>query len=90
INRAKSASTPNKDPIEEKYKNLLVKERTLKNKYRTERNALKKQLQKAEGEKLELIYQLYHTQKYLSQFEKDGIIPTNILEFPRVNRESSH
>ncbi|WP_286340938.1 hypothetical protein [Ferrimonas sp. YFM] len=64
----------------------LAKERELKDRYRTQRNELRGLLRIAEGEKLELQYQLYHMQKYIKHLEQHGIVDANVLEFSLKNR----
>lgn len=86
IHQAKIASKDKQTQISKEHLVLLVKERALKNKYFSQRNKLKEQLKKLEGERLELQYQLYHLQKYLAQIEDNGIDSLNVIGFDPLDQ----
>ncbi|NOH98437.1 hypothetical protein [Vibrio sp. 99-70-13A1] len=80
INRAKLASESNQTAANKELKVLLAKEKNLKDKYRKEKNLLKQRLKKLEGERLELIYQLYHLQQYVAKLEENSISSPNVIQ----------
>jgi hypothetical protein len=62
-------------------KNKAKKEQTLKDKYRSERDELKKQNLYLESENKELLFQLFKLQKYIKHLEVDGMADTNVVNF---------
>ncbi|WP_299694581.1 hypothetical protein [uncultured Vibrio sp.] len=86
INKAKLASEPNQTPVNKELKAHLAKEQALKDKYRNEKNHLKQQLKKLEGERLELLYQIYHLQQYVAKLEGNGIGSPNVIQCERSTR----
>jgi predicted nuclease with TOPRIM domain len=62
-------------------KNKTKQERTLKDKYRGERDKLEKENLSLESENKELLWQLYKLQKYINHLEQDGMADTNVVNF---------
>jgi len=62
-------------------KNKAKKEQTLKDKYRSERDELKKQNLYLESENKELLFQLFKLQQYIKHLEVDGMADTNVVNF---------
>jgi len=61
----------------------LKKEKSLKSKYRGERDEAKEELKKALGEKMELLYQLFHLQTYLNHLENKGVASADVIDISR-------
>ncbi|MCU7940437.1 MAG: hypothetical protein KZQ64_13680 [gamma proteobacterium symbiont of Bathyaustriella thionipta] len=61
----------------------LKKEKSLKSKYRGERDEAKEELKKALGEKMELLYQLFHLQSYLNHLENKGVASADVIDISR-------
>ncbi|OXY81364.1 hypothetical protein [Oceanimonas doudoroffii] len=81
IAKSKEINSPALEVESKESKEQIRKERDLKNKYRKQRDELRDLLRISEGERLELVYQLYHIQKYLEHLERHGVVDKNVLEF---------
>lgn len=70
------------DPVPDvSEKDKIKKEQTLKDKYRSERDELKKQNLYLESENKELLFQLFKLQQYIKHLEVDGMADINVVNF---------
>ncbi|GAA5218325.1 hypothetical protein ACFSJ3_15720 [Corallincola platygyrae] len=86
IQKAKATMVSTNDNGSPELQKRIKREIGLKRKYRKQRDSYKAQLKQAEGEKLELAYQLHHLQRYLKHLERHGLADVNVLEFAVKNR----
>jgi hypothetical protein len=80
------STVSNEPALDDKFMSSLAKEKHLKDKYRIERNQLAELLRVSEGERLELQYQLYHMQKYLTHLENSGLADLNVLRSSNLRK----
>ncbi len=81
LKQSKSDSLPSSFSDITTEKDKTKKEQKLKDKYRSERDELKKQNLLLESENKELLWQLYKLQQYIEHLEVDGIADSNVLKF---------